>query len=106
MRIRKPLFITFLVAYVALLPFLISYALGYDLIAITKGKLVRTGGIFVTSTPSRARLLIDASEPPRRTPGLGYLAAFRHAPYLTRHGRVSSLVATRDHPSRRSDGRG
>ena len=68
MRIRKPLFITFLVAYVALLPFLISYALGYDLIAITKGKLVRTGGIFVTSTPSRARLLIDASEPPRRTP--------------------------------------
>ncbi|HEY9594760.1 MAG TPA: PEGA domain-containing protein [Spirochaetia bacterium] len=68
MRIRKPLFAVFALLYVLILPFLISYALGYDLVGIARGRFVRTGGVFVASTPPRARFTLDGKEQPRRTP--------------------------------------
>jgi hypothetical protein len=68
MRIRRPLFVFFLVLFIVILPFLLTYALGYDLVAIAKGRLVRTGGVFVASTPPSARLTIDGKEQSRRTP--------------------------------------
>ena len=57
MRIRKPLFVVFALLYVVVLPFLVSYALGYDLLAIARGRFVRTGGVFVASTPPPRPLL-------------------------------------------------
>jgi hypothetical protein len=66
--IRKPLFIAFLLLYVLVLPFLLTYALGYDLLAVARGRLIRTGGVFVASTPPRALLSIDDKPSTWRTP--------------------------------------
>jgi hypothetical protein len=68
MRIRKPLFIAFFAAYVIVLPFLLTYALGFDLVAIARGRFIRTGGVFVASTPPRAQLTIDGEEQQKKTP--------------------------------------
>ena len=68
MRMRKPLFVSFLLLFILVLPFLLTYAQGYDLVAIAKGRLVRTGGVFISSTPPSALLTIDGKEQPRRTP--------------------------------------
>jgi hypothetical protein len=65
---RKPLFAVFLALYVVVLPFLLTYALGYDLVAIARGRFVRTGGVFVASTPPHAVLTMDGKEQQRRTP--------------------------------------
>jgi hypothetical protein len=66
--IRRPLFIIFLLLYLPVLPFLLTYALGYDLLAIARGRLVRTGGVFVASSPPRALLSIDGLPATLKTP--------------------------------------